>query len=160
MSKTVALGAGARSGADAGGGRDATPSLPGNVRGLRNVMERAVILSRAGCIGTEHLLLSDRPRVSFVPASEPRRPPTEALDGAQRHAPHVLHQPEPVGDETDGQVVHAGVAGERTVGQVGQLPVVAARKVLADVSDVVPDDVDVEVVEQPLPAGPMSSADA
>ena len=107
----------------------------------------------------------------------------EALDGAQRHPPHVLHQPEPehrrqrpeladgerchllerggegadvlcveaalgVGDETDRQVVHPGVAGERTVGEVGQLPVVPARKVEADLGDVVPDDV--EVVEQPL----------
>jgi DNA-binding NtrC family response regulator len=40
-------------------------------------MERAVVLSRSGLIGTEHLP-SDRARMSFVPASEPRSPPTEA----------------------------------------------------------------------------------
>jgi pSer/pThr/pTyr-binding forkhead associated (FHA) protein len=51
---------------------------PGNVRELRNVMERAVVLSRSGLIGTEHLP-SDRARVSFVRASEPPSPPTEAV---------------------------------------------------------------------------------
>ena len=53
-----------------------------------------------------------------------------------------------VGDETDRQVVDPRVTGERTVGEVGQLPVVPARKIEADLGDVVPDDV--EVVEQPL----------
>ena len=46
---------------------------PGNVRELRNVIERAVVLSRGGLIGTEHLP-SDRARMSFVPASQPRSP--------------------------------------------------------------------------------------
>ena len=93
----------------------------------------------------------------------------EALDGAERHSTHVLHQPEPehrrqrpeladgerchllerggegadvlrvepalgVGDETDRQVVDPRVTGERTVGEVGQLPVVPARKILADLA--------------------------
>jgi two-component system, NtrC family, response regulator AtoC len=53
---------------------------PGNVRELRNVMERAVVLSRAGIIGTEHLP-SDRARMSFVAASEPRGPATAVPEG-------------------------------------------------------------------------------
>jgi two-component system, NtrC family, response regulator AtoC len=47
---------------------------PGNIRELRNVMERAVVLSRSGVIGTEHLP-ADRARVTFVSAS-PRSAPT------------------------------------------------------------------------------------
>ena len=48
----------------------------------------------------------------------------------------------------DRQVVDPGITGERTVREVGQLPVVPARKIEADLGDVVPDDV--EVVEQPF----------
>jgi transcriptional regulator with AAA-type ATPase domain/pSer/pThr/pTyr-binding forkhead associated (FHA) protein len=44
---------------------------PGNVRELRNVIERAVVHSRSGLIGTEHLP-SERTRVVFVSASVPR----------------------------------------------------------------------------------------
>ena len=108
----------------------------------------------------------------------------ETLDGAERHPPHVLHQPEPehrrqrpeladgerchllerggegadvlcieaplgVGDELDRQVVDPGIPGERSVREVRQLPVVPARKILADLGDVVLDDV--EVVQQPVP---------
>lgn len=44
-----------------------------------------------------------------------------------------------MGDETDRQVVDPRVTGERTVGEVGQFPVVSAWKIEADL-DVVPDD--------------------
>ena len=53
---------------------------PGNVREFRNVIERAVALSRGGLIGTEHLP-SDRARTSFVSASEPRGPASGAPGG-------------------------------------------------------------------------------
>src|SRR6202007_2399914 len=56
-----------------------------------------------------------------------------------------------VGDEGNGQLVDPGVAGERAVGEVGELSVVPAWKVLADLGDVIADDV--EVVEQPFTGG-------
>jgi DNA-binding NtrC family response regulator len=65
--------------ADAGGASRHFDAIPGQECPgvLRNVMERAVVLSRSGLIGTEHLP-SDQARVSFVPASEPRNPATGA----------------------------------------------------------------------------------
>jgi DNA-binding NtrC family response regulator len=58
---------------------------PGNVRELRNVIERAVVLSRSGVIGTEHLP-SERTRVTFVSAAVPRASATRAsgLDPEER----------------------------------------------------------------------------
>jgi hypothetical protein len=56
-----------------------------------------------------------------------------------------------VGDEGNGDLVDPRVAGQRSGGELGQLPVVAARQALTDLEDVLLDDV--EIVEQPLAGG-------
>jgi hypothetical protein len=56
-----------------------------------------------------------------------------------------------VADELDGERVHAGVPRLVARGELGQLAVVAARQVLADVPDLGGDEV--VVVEEPLPGG-------
>ena len=110
----------------------------------------------------------------------------EALDRAEGHPAHALHQAEPehgrkrpeladverghllegrheavddlqiesslgVGDERGGQLVDARVSDERAAPEEGELTVVTAGQVLADLGDVVQDHV--EVVEQPLASG-------
>ena len=56
-----------------------------------------------------------------------------------------------VGDQLDGQLVDAGIARERSLGELGQLGVVAARQVLADLDDVFLDHV--EIVQEPVAGG-------
>jgi transcriptional regulator with PAS, ATPase and Fis domain len=59
-------------------------SWPGNIRELRNVVERAVLLSRSDVVGPEHIRLgcfSTEP----PPSSQPRRAPS-ATPSLERHA--------------------------------------------------------------------------
>ncbi|KYF99024.1 Fis family transcriptional regulator [Sorangium cellulosum] len=68
-------------------------SWPGNIRELRNVIERAVILANGAPIGPEHLLLS--------PLADPTRPshePTLPVQPSQAPAPAAASPSSPHGD--------------------------------------------------------------
>ena len=56
-----------------------------------------------------------------------------------------------VGDERPGHAEHAGIAGQRTAAQLGELAVVAGRQVGADLADLLFDEM--VVVEQPFRGG-------
>ena len=53
-----------------------------------------------------------------------------------------------MGDEGPGDSIHARIAGERPLGQLGQLPVEPGRQVVADLAQLFVDDV--EVVDEPF----------
>ena len=53
-----------------------------------------------------------------------------------------------VGDKGPGHAEHPRISGERPVGELGQLPVVARRQIVADLADLLFDDV--IVVDQPF----------
>ena len=81
----------------------------------------------------------------------------QLADGQRLHALVGLHEPpehlrvEPavgVGHEGPGQAVHARVAGQRPLGQLGQLAVEPGREVVADLAQLLVDDV--KVVDQPF----------
>jgi hypothetical protein len=56
-----------------------------------------------------------------------------------------------VGDEGPGQAEHARITSERAAGELGQLPVVARRQVVADLADLRFDQA--VVIEQPFGGG-------
>jgi DNA-binding NtrC family response regulator len=56
---------------------------PGNIRELRNVLERALILRPSGTIGRDDILLGDAP--STAPADASGLPPTLNLDEVEKH---------------------------------------------------------------------------
>ena len=71
------------------------------------------------------------------------------LVGAHEAAQHLgVEVAVGVGDEGPGEAEHARIAGERTVGQLRQLPIVAGRQIGADFANLPFDEV--IVVDQPL----------
>ena len=71
------------------------------------------------------------------------------LVGAHEAAQHLgVEAAVGVRDEGPGEAEHARIAGERPVGELGQLAVVARRQVVADLADLLFDEV--VVVEQPF----------
>ncbi|MFT3771820.1 MAG: helix-turn-helix domain-containing protein [Minicystis sp.] len=78
---------------------------PGNIRELRNVMERAVVLSGGGPILAEHLRLDAAP--SSAPRSAPRSSPTSAFAA-------TLPPPQVASVDPDGPHPLAAIAPLRT----------------------------------------------
>jgi len=84
----------------------------------------------------------DRPELS-------RRQRLNALIGTHEPAQHFgIEAAVGVSDEGPCHAEHPRKAGERTSGQLRQLPVVAGRQIVADLADLLFDEV--IVVEQPL----------
>ena len=57
-----------------------------------------------------------------------------------------------MGDQRGGQFVDAGVAGQRTAGQLREFPVIAARQTLAHLADMLQQDV--VIIQQPFAGRP------